>query len=132
MSKLSLLRARRRGFSLVEVLIGMVILMLALASAAALSISNARLVAANQFRAEAASLAEWKLEQLRNTTYSTIGNGTDADTLASDGSSPGPYTRSWTVISGSPRAGLKTVIVTVNWTQFGSTHSYRLSGVIGQ
>jgi Tfp pilus assembly protein PilV len=120
--------ARRGGFSLIEVMIGMVILMIALAAAAALSINNARLVARNQFTAQAASLAEWKMEQLRNTTYANIVDGADANTIAADGTSPGQFTRSWTAFN---NAGFKRVLVTVQWSQFGATQRYVISGDIG-
>jgi Tfp pilus assembly protein PilV len=125
------LSANRRGFSIVEVMIGMLVLMIALAAAAALSINNANLVARNQFRAQAASLAEWKIEQFRNTTFANITNGTDANTLASDGSSPGMFTRSWQVFPNTPVTGMKRVQITIQWTQFGGAQTYILSGDIG-
>jgi prepilin-type N-terminal cleavage/methylation domain-containing protein len=123
--------AQRRGFSLIEVMIGLVILLIALSAAAALSISNARLVARNQQTVHAANLAEWKMEQLRNATFATLASGTDSTTLNSYGAAGGIFTRSWTVFPDSPGIGLKRVIVTVNWSQFGTTQTYTLSGVIG-
>ena len=124
--------ARRCGFSLIEVMIGMVILMIALAFAAALSINNARLVARNQFTVHAANLAEYKLEELRNANFATLANGTDATNLTSNGGTTGGiYTRNWVVFNDSPRAGLKRVVITVTWEQVGGTQTYQLNGVIG-
>jgi prepilin-type N-terminal cleavage/methylation domain-containing protein len=133
MRRHTLTARRRAGFSLVEVMIGMVILLIALSAAAALAISNARLVAMNQMRAHAANLAEWKLEQLRNATYATLASGTEGAPLNSRGGTTNPnaiFTRSWTVLNDTPAAGLKSVIVTVQWPQFGQTQFYRLRGVI--
>lgn len=126
------LRARR-GFSLIEVMIGLVILLIALSAAAALSINNARLISRNQFSVHAANLAEYKLEELRNADYATLAAGTDPTTLSSNGEamSGGMFTRAWSVTNDTPDVGLKTVEVVVNWQQFGELQEYRLTGVVG-
>lgn len=122
----------RRGFSLVEVMIGMVILMIGLSFAAALSINNARLVARNQFSVHAANLAESKLEELRNADFATLGNGTDATTLTSNGGTTGGvFNRSWVIENDNPVAPLKLAIIFVTWEQLGTSQSYELRGVIG-
>jgi prepilin-type N-terminal cleavage/methylation domain-containing protein len=129
--KLTIIR-RRRGFSLIEVMIGLVILLIALSAAAALSINNARLIARNQFAVHAANLAEYKLEELRNANFATLSNGNDPTPLTSNGGTTGGiFTRAWTVTENVPDLGLKTVEVVVNWQQFGALQEYRLSGVIG-
>jgi hypothetical protein len=42
------------------------------------------------------------------------------------------YTRSWAVQDNAPVVDLKTIVVSVSWTQWGQTRSYTLTGVIGQ
>jgi prepilin-type N-terminal cleavage/methylation domain-containing protein len=130
----NLLVRRRRGFSLIEVMIGLVIMLIALAAAAALSINNARLVQRNQLSVHAANLAEWKMEQLRNATFATLASGTDAAPLNSSGGTANPagiFTRSWTIFDNTPDVGLKSVLITVQWSQFTETQTYTLRGVIG-
>jgi prepilin-type N-terminal cleavage/methylation domain-containing protein len=124
----------RKGFSLIEVLIGMVILMIALASAAALSLANANLITKNQYAVHAENLAEMKMEELRNMTVATVQSGADAGRLNSYGAADntGSFTRSWTVLNEDFQIqGLKRVEVRVTWTQTGGTQSYALRGVLG-
>ena len=121
----------RLGFSLVEVLIGMTVLMIAIAGAFYLSINLARQHQGVQYLAAAASLAEYKLEELRNAEFADITSGADDSTLDDLGQSPGLYTRAWAVVDDTPADGLKTVTVTVSWDQWGVTREYKLAGVIG-
>ncbi|MBN2083436.1 prepilin-type N-terminal cleavage/methylation domain-containing protein [bacterium] len=127
----------RRGYNLLEVLIGMTILAIALASAFAMSVANARLVENNQNLSAAVSLAESKLEELRNTTFDAIVDGSDSYKLNAKGEFDGTgiFNRAWTVASGAPgfaNGDLKTVVVVVSWAQWGNTRSYSLTGVIGR
>ena len=123
-------RLRRGGFSLLDVLIGMVILALALFSALALAGNNARLVSANQNVAAASLLAQNKMEELRNATYVSLASGADAGTLNAQGGATGIFSRSWTVTNNSPMVGMKTLIVTVTWSQWGQNKTYRLQGEV--
>jgi prepilin-type N-terminal cleavage/methylation domain-containing protein len=130
-------RGSRGGYNLLEVLIGMVVLAIGLASAFALSVANARLVEQNQNLAAASNLAEYKLEELRNTDFDSIVDGSDGYTINSQGQYDGEgiFTRAWTVASGAPSlasSDLKTVVVAVSWSQWGETRTYTLTGVIGQ
>lgn len=125
----------RPGYSLLEVLIGMIVLAIALASAFAMSVANARLVERNQNLAAAVNLAEAKLEELRNLPLHTIVDGSDDGTINAQGDAGGIFSRAWTVVSGAPgfaSTDLKTVAVTVQWNQWDETRSYSLTGVIGQ
>ena len=126
----------RRGFNLIEVLIGMVLLAIALASAYQLTYTTSRLTQRTQFLANATTLAEYKLEELRNTDYTATaiaaGPHYDLATLDAMGNAGGPFARAWTVAVNQPMTGLKTVVVVVRWNQFGQTQSFSLTGVIGQ
>src|SRR2546427_574230 len=72
--------------------------------------------------ATATALAQQKLEQLRSMPLDAAGLAsgqyTDpAGAMNADGSAGGPFSRSWVVSAGNtPRAGLKTVTVSVAWT----------------
>jgi Tfp pilus assembly protein PilV len=125
-------RLRRGGFSLLDVLVGMVVLALALFSALALAGSNARLVSANQNVAAASLLAQNKMEEMRNATYASLASGADPGTLNAQGAANGIFTRSWTVTNDSPMVGMKTIVVTVSWNQWGENRSYLLHGEVAQ
>lgn len=125
----------RRGYNLLEVLIGMVVLAIALASAFAMSVANARLVERNQNLAAAVNLAEAKIEELRNLPFASIVDGSEDGAINAQGDAGGIFTRAWTVASGAPgfaSSELKTVVVAVSWSQWGETRTYGLTGVIGQ
>jgi prepilin-type N-terminal cleavage/methylation domain-containing protein len=122
----------RRGFNLLEVLIGMVVLAVALASAYQLTFATSRLTQRTQNLANATALAEYKLEELRNTDYADIETGADESTLDAMGNAGGQFARAWAVTEDQPMAGLKTVVVAVSWDQLGQQNSYTLTGVIGQ
>jgi Tfp pilus assembly protein PilV len=124
--------SRRAGFSLLDVLIGMTVLAIALGSAMALAGNNAQLMESNQHIAAASLLCQNKLEELRNATYASIASGQDATTLNAQGDSGGIYTRSWTVTANSPIANMKTIVVVVSWSQWGTTRNYTLRGMVAQ
>ena len=119
------------GYSLIEVLIGMMILSIAIGSAFSLSVSVNRTMLTNQRITAASNLAEYKLEELRNLPYIGIIDGADTGTLDAYGVSPGRFTRSWTVATDTPETGLKSVTVTVTWPQWSDTRSYSMTAVIG-
>jgi type II secretory pathway pseudopilin PulG len=122
---------RSRGYSLVDVLIGIAILGIALSSAFTLSITTSRVTSQTRNLSAATALAEFKLEELRNTDYVSIVSGADASAMDALGDAGGAYTRSWVVGENTPATGLKTVAVTVSWPQWGETRAYTLTGVIG-
>jgi prepilin-type N-terminal cleavage/methylation domain-containing protein len=129
---LAVLPRWRRGYSLIELLIGMTILIIALSSAFVLTINTTRINARNRSVATAANLAEYKLEELRNADPVALVSGSDTGLLDSQGvaSEDGKFSRSWAIAADTPETGLYTVVVTVSWAQLGGTETYTLSGVI--
>ncbi len=124
-------RRKFRGYSLVDVLIGVAILGIALSSAFTLSITTSRVTSQTRNLSAATALAEFKLEELRNTDFDAIATGSDASAMDALGDAGGAYSRSWVVGDNTPATGLKTVAVTVSWPQWGETRTYTLTGVIG-
>jgi prepilin-type N-terminal cleavage/methylation domain-containing protein len=124
-------RNEESGYSLIEVLIGMTILAIALASAFALSMNSSRLIANGQYLSSAAALADTKIEELRNLDFENVVTGADSGLLNSLGEAGSTFSRSWAVTDDSPETGLKTVVVSVSWTQWGQARTYTLGGVIG-
>jgi type IV pilus modification protein PilV len=119
-------RRWRRGFTLIEMMVAILLIGVGLMGVAALSTTVTR---ANQQSAAitaASSLAQERIERFRTEDYAAIASGSDTRTL--DGIT---YSRSWTVTANDPAAGLKTIAVTVSWTTRGRTHQTTLSTIRG-
>jgi len=125
-------RRRRAGFSLLDVLIGMVVLVIAIGFSLELAGRNAQEMLSNQQVAGASLLAQNKMEELRNSTYANIATGSDTGTLDAQGNSGGIYSRSWTVTADTPMVGMKSIDVTVTWSQWNKTQSYVMHGEVAQ
>ena len=113
-----------RGVTLLEALAATAVLSIGLLAFAGNSISLTRGMKAADSTAAGAALAVQKLEQLRSMPLGASGLNTglyydSGNPLRADGTSGGPYDRRWVVSSkNTPRFGLKTVTVTVAWTDW--------------
>ena len=108
-----------KGFSLIEVLIGLTILAIGLLIIAGMQITSIKGNSFSHHVTKATILAQDKLEELKNLPYSAI-NGQD-DTSVADTI----FLRRYDVIEDSGNS-IKTITVTVKWTdQF--NHSISLS-----
>ncbi|MCB1188422.1 hypothetical protein KDL29_14760 [bacterium] len=123
-------RGRNRGFSLVDVLIGLVLLALALMFGLQVSIAASRVTQSNMYVSSAANLAEVKIEELRNIDFDLVVDGADTGTLNDLGEAGGIYSRSWSVVEDAPDDGMKEVTVVVTWDRMGQTASFDLTGVV--
>ena len=100
------------GFTLIEILIALAILTVALVSVAKFQSSGIKENVVSQQRSLATFLAESKLEELHNTNFAIITNGSDVK--VDDPNNPKvTYTRQWTVTSTT--ADTKTVAITISW-----------------
>jgi len=102
------IRKKEQGFTLVEILVAMVLILVALLGAAQLQIMTIFTNTASNERTTAITLAQDKLESLRTLPFSQIGNYPFSDTS-------GIYTRTWQVESDTPAQGMARVTVTVSW-----------------
>jgi Tfp pilus assembly protein PilV len=82
----------RRGYNLLDALIGMVVLAIGLSSAFAMSVANARLVEKNQNLA-AANLAEYKIEELRNANFDSPWTAATVPRSTARAGDPNGFTR---------------------------------------
>ena len=102
--------ASRRGFSLIELLITMVILGIGIMAVAALFPLATKNVNKGKILSTALGRAQEKIEELKEAGYAStmMASGTYTD-------SSGVYSRTWTVQDSLPTVGSKKVFVCVSW-----------------
>jgi type II secretion system protein I len=107
----------KKGFSLIEVLVALVILSIAILATAGLMVTTTKNNSFGNHMTEAATLAQDKMEELLVTDWGSISNNNDV--VLVQGSMGMPFTRNWNV---ADAASLKTITVTVNWND-GTSHT---------
>lgn len=117
-------RARSRdGFTVIEVLIALVVLGAGIAGILSIQMTALRATAYSRHAAEAAVLAEDRLELLRAIPSDQLASGSDqVDELGSP-RPDGQYLREWTVES---KAGVITIAVTVTWDERGEPRTIEM------
>jgi len=95
----------RKGFSLIEVMIAVVLLAVGLLAFAGLEIIAVRNMTHSKDYGKANTYAQQKIEEIKALDWTSVTDGTD--TLESN-----RYTRTWTVTT---EGDMKTVSVTVSW-----------------
>jgi Tfp pilus assembly protein PilV len=128
-------RRAARGLSLLEALAATTLLSVSLLAFASNSISLTRTAKAVDSVSAGTALALEKLEQLRSMPLGAAGLSSGqyydpSNPLKADGTAGGTFSRSWTVsLKDTPALGLKTVVVTVEWTDF-RQHSTRVAAYV--
>ncbi len=115
------------GFTLVESMLTLAIMSMGLLALAGLQITALRGNALSRRMTTAVSLAEQRLEQLKNTSYTNI--QAEAATLVT--ASNLQFTRQVTVTNG-PLPNTKSVSVLVSWQDQATTHTLPIATIIGQ
>ena len=113
-----------KGFTLIEVMIAIFILVVGLLGVAGVAVT---VINGNAFSKEittATTLAQDKMEELKNTRYSNITSGSDTQESI--------YTRTWTSTPDSPAAGMKTIDVTVQFQWKGTAHNVTLNTIVAR
>jgi prepilin-type N-terminal cleavage/methylation domain-containing protein len=108
------------GFTLIEVLVGMVIFAISSLAVTSLMVNHSQLVSLNSQSSEAIVLAQDKLEDLRAMNFTDLASNT-APAVTKKGIA---YTTSWTVQKNTPATGMTTLTVTVAWNHKGVAKSY--------
>jgi type IV pilus assembly protein PilV len=113
----------RKGFTLVEVMIGLVILAIALLGIAGMQLIAIRANHSSDYVTSATVLAKSQLEYLKNLPYTNpaLDGGTHA---AAGVTVPQPFSMSYNVVVDAG-ASTKTIVTTVSWTDWGG-HSISL------
>lgn len=125
----------RQGFTLIEVLIAIFLLVIALLGLLSLTTTVIKGNAFSKMTTMATTLAKDKLEDVKNKNYDNVVSATDyaASSGTVSGSSSGAfYIRNCTVTPDSPAANMKSVNVQVSWMWSGTTHNVSASTIIGK
>ena len=117
------------AFTLLEVLITLVILSVGMLALASLQVMAIRGNSFGQQMTVASTVAQNKLEELRELDFDTVASGFDSCRDESNGTL---YTRQWTVQNDTPQPDMKTVRVTVTWTGCEAGRSVAVSTIIGR
>ena len=98
----------QRGFTLTELLISLFILSVVLLALSTMVYSVMRATAQSKGMATATTLAQDRMESLKNTSFSSLASGSDSTSLGNI-----TYNRTSTVIT---VGNIKTITVAVSWT----------------
>lgn len=113
-----------KGFTLVEIMVAMAILMIALLSLVSVTVMVIKGNSFSKTMTTAMTLARDSLEQLKNTGYNSLAGGTD--TVGSI------YTRTWTVTRDSPAVDMTTIEVVVQWNWQGAVRNATLRTIVAR
>jgi type IV pilus assembly protein PilV len=116
------------GFTLIEIMITLVILSVGLTALAGLQVSAIKGNTFSKRMTAAVSIANQKLEQIKDTAYANILSESSTQITQSNMS----FTRQVTVTNNSPLANTKTVNVTVTWSDGSNSHSVPITTIISQ
>jgi type IV pilus assembly protein PilV len=106
-----------RGFTIIEVLIALVVMMIGVAGVLAMHATSSRASSYTRHATEAAVLAEDKLEILRTVAIATLENGDEIVDATGNPDDEGLFARSWTV---SWTGTVGELVVTVAWNEGGT------------
>ena len=110
-------RRGERGFTVVEVLIAMLVLVIGFAGILSLQLTAMRATSFSRHATEASVLAEDKMEELRTIPVATLANGNDTVDARGVPDALGLFTRAWTITTGGATTA---VTVAVSWDEQGS------------
>jgi prepilin-type N-terminal cleavage/methylation domain-containing protein len=119
--------AGRRGFTLVEVVVAIVMLAFGVLASASLTAALMKSNRGVTNRTRAVEVARQKVEDIQSVNYASLVGGSDAVNVRGIG-----YTRTWAVTADTPIANLKTITVTVYWTDRQGSHSITNQTIRGQ
>jgi type IV pilus assembly protein PilV len=116
------------GFTLVETMIALVVLSVGLVALAALQTSAIRGNAFSKRMTTAVSIANEKMEQLKNSSYANILSESPTQINQSNMN----YSRQVIVTNNSPLPNTKTVNVTITWSEGSKSYSVPIITIISQ
>lgn len=109
----------KKGLSLLELLIAISLFTFGLLGSTALTVTVIKGNHLAKKVTEATILAQDKMEQLKRLSYNNLNTGSDSSSI---------YSIQWTTQDNTPSQDMKTITVTVNWTDT-SIHEVRLETI---
>jgi prepilin-type N-terminal cleavage/methylation domain-containing protein len=106
----------QRGFTVVEVLIALLVLLIGMAGILSMQLTSVRATAFSRHATEASVLAEDKMEELRTMPTAALADASDQVDARGVLDPQGLYTRAWTIASVPPHLA---ITVTVSWLEQG-------------
>jgi type IV pilus assembly protein PilV len=116
------------GFTLIEVMIALVIMSIGLTALAAVQISAIRGNDFSKRMTTAVSIAEARMEQIKNGSYASIIPESAIQVTQSNMN----FTRQVAVTNNSPLANTKTINVTVSWSERSKSPSVPITTIVSQ
>jgi type IV pilus assembly protein PilV len=116
------------GFTLIEIMIALVVMSVGLTALAAVQISAIRGNAFSKRMTTAVSIADGKMEQIKNGSYASIISESATQVTQSNMN----FTRQVTVINNSPLASTKTVNVSVSWSEGSKSYTVPITTIVSQ
>ena len=113
-------RGNRRGISLVEVMVGVVLMTIGILGLAALSVTVAQANRGATNRTRADQVLHEKIEEFQTASYDNITDGDDTITVGGIA-----FERTWTVTDDTPMDGVKKIEILGTWDERGTTFQSR-------
>jgi type IV pilus assembly protein PilV len=113
-------RGNQRGISLIEVMVGVVLMTIGILGLAALSVTVAQANRGATNRTRADQVLHEKIEEFQTADYDVIADGTDTITVGGIA-----FERTWTVTDDTPMDGVKKIEIVGTWGERGSTFQSR-------
>jgi len=125
-------RADNEGFTLIEALVALSVFAFSLVGLAYLMNSAVQTDVQTRRMTAATTLAQQKLEQLCNTSYTGVVRSASPEWLNEAGETTGDtfYKREWNVDDDIPAVGMKNVTVTVAWIDRWGSHQVELQTIL--
>lgn len=117
----------KKGFTLLEVMITLVILSVGMLGLASMQIMAIKGNSFGQRLSIASTLAQNKLEEIRQVAFDSIADGND---VCTDQINRVSYNRQWTVQNDTPQPNMKTVDIRVRWMGSEAQRSVSYSTII--
>jgi len=117
MRRLDKKQRQQGGFTVVEVLIALLVLLIGMAGMLSLQLTAMKATGFSRHATEATVLVEDRLESLRTAPVSSLTDGSDQVNAGGDVDATGLFARTWTI---TPGADTTTVTVSVTWQEQGA------------
>ena len=125
----AIVQRNKKGFTLIETLIAVSILTIAMLAILNTIVISFQYGMRNSIRNEAIKMAEKKMNELRNTAFSSLASSSSSETRTFRNLTV-TYTQQWTVSVLS--ANSTAIDVSVSWTYMGQSYSHSTASIVSQ